>query len=302
MKYLLLTLIVPGLTVVPTAVADDAKSLDTRIYQVADLVVEPPVTSIHEYLMMVADVNPHAADAADRVDRNSLMRPEARIKDNLNELVEVIRTTTMHAHWTTDGGFGTIIPHVKTRSLVVRQYPPVHDRISNLLRHLRDLHDTRVDITVEMVMGVSEETFSQRIQQVSGTSETTEDGKTPVNPDALTAEYGESMDATELADLKSRFPELSGSAAVFTKSVRNGVSEITATGLLVTPTISEDRRTITLNLAQVADPGLLISSVATVSDGHTVLFRPHTWAPDGTIFLITPRIRITEEEEEVVPR
>jgi len=86
----------------------------TRVYDVADLV-------------SVADPRKHPAS-----------RPSEGTLADFDSLIDLITTTIQPEEWDSVGGPGSVAPHEGTLTLVVHQYPFVHEELENLFQTLRE--------------------------------------------------------------------------------------------------------------------------------------------------------------------
>lgn len=159
--------------------------LETRVYQVADLVVPvnlaPPSAVAQPYgtpnmstgLPSVPVANPsgfpqipanpiggaNSTIPGLATSRNSLGGPSPSNFD-FNALHELITTTVSPDSWDEVSGAGTINRHESTLSLVVRQTQKVHQEIEDLLDQLRRLQDLQITIEVRIIT-VSDDFFEQ---------------------------------------------------------------------------------------------------------------------------------------------
>jgi hypothetical protein len=108
--------------------ADNFPPVTVEVYQVADLVVEPPGMDKSQMLKMMRGQLQQlkvTAEAAEIVD-GKMSREETAVIHNLEELVGVIQTATVPYEWDIKDGSGSIVPYRKTRSLIVRQTAQGH--------------------------------------------------------------------------------------------------------------------------------------------------------------------------------
>jgi hypothetical protein len=74
--------------------------------------------------------------------------PETR-HDDLDELMEVISSTVEPKSWSDNGGEGTIECYYRSRAIVIRQSPVVHEQVAELLAGLREARAQSQDIEVK---------------------------------------------------------------------------------------------------------------------------------------------------------
>lgn len=348
----------------------DLQALQVRVYPVADLVAQPAEigqSAMTQMLLLqqlgaTADVLNNAAGKESR--------EETAIGRNLDELAELLRTTTVPEQWESGGGQGRIATYRKTLSLVVRQTEQGHAEIADLLQMLRRENSLRVEVSVEylekktqavchppatqgytMISGVPQYSpyaspipaspvpaaaapYVARpqpadgavIRPVSGSypaalvTETTPDTPQPASQPAkvaesktlntdetlatvlkeLTKKHGRTMDEQELEEFRERTAKYVSTQLLQKSTQSNGRSR--AAGLLVTSSIiSPDRRFVDVTVSMPSEAGMVNGAVR-IPDGETATVHLAQTDGDGDALtlLVTARIQLIEEEEELI--
>ncbi len=123
-----------SLVCLPALAWADSDKLETRCYQVADLVI--PLSR-----------STAALPGADSTEKPAQAEPKT-LEDRL---IGLIVQTVEPDSWSVVGGSGVIAYFPLTMSLVVRQVPAIHEKVQDLLTTLRRLQDQEVALEVRLV-------------------------------------------------------------------------------------------------------------------------------------------------------
>jgi|GEM_PF-2660570 len=294
--------------------ADETEPV-TLFYSVADLVI--PIPAVVTAGFDVPAETPQSLQAE--------FKP-------LIEKIKAIEPST----WTEAGGVGTVQPYATTLSLVVRQTQAVHDKIVTLLSHLRREQDIQVGVEIRLVE--VPDRFSERvgIDFDFTTGETQASEKVGMNFD-FTHEELPLLDADELKTLLETVQQDPRSNLLSSPKVTlfngqtlwlNKLAE-EDDSLVLNADISSDRRTIKLTVATRGNKdgkSVVITRTARVPDGLTFLVncgpvpqkssgvpmpvmaprsrlftrKTSQHKPSHRVLMITPRMVVQEEEEELL--
>ena len=278
--------------------------LVTRIYAVADLVIPTPALAV---VSIDAPVG------------NS--REPERSSPEFESLIERITETIQPASWKNAGGRGSIDAQPKTLSLVVTHTEAVHKKIADLIVHLRREQDIQVTVEVR-ILEVSDRFFEQMGADVDVDS----DGGQPIIDARRVKRILEAAQSDARSNILSAPKITLFNGQTLWMSNAAGEQEHS---LVLNPAISPDRRSTQLTVAArgVKDGSpVILNDTIRVPDGQTLLLDcgpqrarvakarftsgvpyvsrllPNTATPERmrTLFLITPRIIVQEEEEELL--
>jgi len=289
MKYSALPLMLI-LLFAPITLADDAKEVVTKIYPVADLVVDGPTENSQlRRLFQIA-----LATEVDEVKQLKGHLPPT-VAENLNELSDVIRSTS------SGDSEISVASYIRTRSLIVRAPQETHDNIVQLLEGLRRSGETSIQLTLEFFSSLDESSGGSGIQQTSAVEQGSDSEIRAPTIETWLAARSHQLAPKEVAEFRKMLAEQNSVVEwQQTRTSRSGYSlDAADAGLIVTATASADRRIANLNLTRVGENGLMSQSYV-VRSGHSAV---HTFgAPGEEQFpcLITATVVVPEEEEELV--
>jgi len=255
----------------------ETQRLVTEAYPVADLVIATPggvaVLSLGNDIKM------------------SFRSAES--KPDFETLIEEITTTIEPGSWKDAGGVGIIAESEATLSLVVRQTRAVHDQIADLIHRMR--RELDVQVTLEVRHLEVPEAFLESNEQLDIKDRTKFDEKAMKS--LMMAVQSQSR-ANLLAAPKVTL--FQGNALWLHESNDNDKSS-----LVLLPTISRDRRSVVLSVAATGkiegQPGILGDKVRLKAGETFLLDRGLASQPAmRELLLITPRVIVAEEEEELL--
>lgn len=259
--------------------------LVTQVYAVADLVVPLP-------------------------------QPDAKPRPDFEPLIKLITESVAPESWNDKGGTGSLAPFESNLSLVISQTADVHEQIADLLEELRRLQDVQVTLTLEPLR-MSPEHFRDAYR-----------GRIAGNPQPLSngqrRRLRETLDADRKVE-KLQSPKITLFGGQPAEIAQGDIS------LKVVAAVSHDRRRVRLSLSVGADDALGVLAGArkvSVEDGQSLVFDVTEeqlasryalpWLKqspalrrrladaatqndgDRVLLIVTPRILVQEEEEEVV--
>jgi hypothetical protein len=238
-------------------------------------------------------------------------------------LTDLITRSIDPSSWSEAGGPASIQVFETTLSLVVRQSPSAHEQIGELLQQLRRLQDFQVNVTSVLLMKASEDVLKK-----AGIDSAKAGSTGLVLEDAAAKGLLESAQGDAKTNLfhAPKVTLFNGQAAEFAATGRPFKPGEHPDLLELQPAISADRRSVRMNvrlrltgagevvprrgMVPVPDGKSLLIDV-TPQPGSTIvgvnvpgkdrLFR-RVDAPNGerTYLLLTPRIIVQEEEEELL--
>ena len=261
--------------------------------------------------------------------KNDGLRPQPQPKADYASLIDLIQSTVEPDSWEHVGGQGFLRPYPNNLSLVVRQTPKVHEEIADLLEQLRRLQDIQVTLELRLVTVPETPTFW---------ADTVKSVKTGLDGNVETQVLNDSQMRKLMQNLQTHARSnilfapkvtLFNGQALEVKLGEEG----TLKTLLTHSVVSADRRFVRLNAAVNAQkPEDVIASTIShqIADGNTLLINPHLTTTtetrteagvpilqkvpyvsrlfkntgvrytDQILILVTPRIIIHEEEEELL--
>jgi type II secretory pathway component GspD/PulD (secretin) len=136
----------------PPARAGATEKLETRTYQVADLIV--PLT--HKVVQGPWSPGPRPEPQANAATSPAARQADAPEKGSPSQtqgdrLIQMIVRAVEPASWQLNGGAGTVDYYPLAMSLVITQRPQVHERIAALLADLRKAQNTEVALEVRFL-------------------------------------------------------------------------------------------------------------------------------------------------------
>ncbi len=133
----------------PPARAGGTEKLETRTYQVADLIL--PLTQ--KIIQGPGSPGPQATSATSPAARQAEAPEKASAPPETQEdcLIKLLLRAVEPASWRQNGGDGTVDYYPLAMSLVITQRPQVHERIAALLADLRRAQNTEVALEVRFV-------------------------------------------------------------------------------------------------------------------------------------------------------
>ena len=292
---------------------DDFK---VRVYSVADLVAEPS-DGATTLVRFHAHQSPELL-AAGALQQGNLPSEDRAIKHNLAELTEVITATVAPDQWASTGGSGRITPFRKTMCLIIRQTESGHAEITELLRQLRHLNSVRVAIEIECLEELSE---TDTVTQVSSatSSDETDGAVTRANgTDDSTSEavdrsgkldevigdwirlHGQSMDSGGRSEFEKAVSTASIIGSIYNSAVANGRSFMTPIGEGMA-VLSADRQHVDFHL-NIPMEGAPKSMVLRLPVNESTIVRMSFSEDEGGYLVVTPRLHVPDEEEEVIPK
>lgn len=317
-----------GVAIVDTAPAEEPK-VSVRVYSVADLVAQPPGadTQSMQFLMQLYAASNDAP----------IPLPESKDEsaENLQELTELLQEIAAPEQWESVGGVGRIAAHSKTLSLVVRQTEEGHREVSDVLEQLRRENSVRVELTLEFLEESSEVSRtpapspapastavypSSPIQPAAAENSapiirdsplvrnqiaSAQVNSKPATPAAtlkdivgdFVEKYGRTMDSEELKLFRAAIRNSAKTAHVSNSRLANGRSRFILFGFAQS-VISADRRFVDVNISHPTSP--TFASNVRLPDGESAVLRLMDEDADGITVIVTAKIHVPEEEEELV--
>lgn len=279
------------------ALAEEQPKATTRVYAVADLVVEGPVESswLHNYFNAIQRASTAELVAAGGPAISAPQVPP--VEDNLTNLAEVLQSAI--------DGFGTlkVTPHIRTRSLVIRAQPAVHDEIVGILEHLRRIGNEMVDIRIELIRPKTQPEAAE-IQQASSRQDAADTSTSqPTFTEEWVTEHGHCLSPEQLRQFRRQAGENDWELfSVGGGTVHSGYSldffsdDFVA---IVTATSSRDRRHVRAVLTSHVAESLFTNTSIQIPTGHGVIHPMMADNGERLQCLITAEVQIIEEEEEV---
>lgn len=274
-----------------SATADDTAVLVTRIYQVADLVVDGPTEESR--LLALADWEFAAKTSG--VEKVTKKSGKPTVAENLNELAEIVRLAS--------SGLGNtnVTSHLRSRSLVIRATPKGHDAIVELIQDLRSASETSVDVRLEFIF-VETSTTDSDVQQASTTESQSDDRRASTSPvDKWIKQHGHQLTPKQVDQFRTAIGQQGQTLhALNCGAVQNGYSHDVYSDYLkavVTATVSPDRRSSQISLIRFQEY-LPTSTSIEIQSGHTAIQQFGAGDEGQFICLITATIVVPEEEEE----
>lgn len=247
--------------------------LDTRVYPVGDLVL--PIPSV----VVTGDSIVSSQNWHNRA-------PE------FEPLIEKITSTIQPDSWKESIGSGVIEPAPRTLSVVVRQTEAVHEEIAELIGRMRRELDLQVSVEIRRVH-VPEEFLKKPF----GNSDLASGQQILDQQEMNSLLRGLQSDARANLYSAPKITFFNGQTVWLHDEVEGNEKSV-----LLSPTLSSDRRSVTLVAAASAERegrGVILSETYRVPDGETVLIDCGV-VTEGTreLLLITPKMIVIEEEEE----
>lgn len=215
---------------------------------------------------------------------------------DFDELITLIESTVEPDSWDNVGGHGSIRSYETTLSLVVRNSVGTHEQIRDLLEQLRRLRNLQVTLAVSAIS--TEEVIGPELLK------------------KLRAEKTLVIQQKQVAALRAKATQTDESAVWNGPKITlfNGqVGELllpastkAGVGIRVMPVASSDGRSVRLQIeTDTSDPKQKKTvSLKSLKDGHSVLVQINSSSESKSskrkLVLITPRIIIQEEEEELL--
>lgn len=281
----------------------DSEKLVTATFSVADLVVPIP-------RLVAVSLTPAAAGPSD---------PEVQSPE-FEPLIETITETIQPESWKSHGGCGSIEFHPKTLSLVVTHTRAVHEKIADRLEQLRRQRDVQVSVEVRCV--TMADAVLERIPE-----ECRENGGRPVLESKACGQILKAIQADARSNILSA-PRMTlfDEQTLWLSGIHGGQAD----SLVLNSSVSPNRRNISLSFATAGESDgapVTLNETVRVPDGRTLavdcgavpeanagvpivqklpyaarLFanRSTPGRPMRKVLLITPRIIVPEEEEELL--
>ncbi len=276
------------------AFAAGEERLTTRVYAVADLVVDGPTDN--SWLLRYFELTQKAVSAQLMAKPGQHADPPkiGTVQANLDDLAEVIQSTLLSFDGT------KVTPHKRTRSLVVRATSATHDEIVELLESLRQASEISVEFRIEAIVP-DEKSDDSDIQQASASE------STPPNPtfaESWITRHGRDLAAEDARRFRQEIKEHGLRIVPLTGgTIRSGYSldcYSDKLAAIVTATASIDRRHVRTILTRYLGESMLVSSSLQIPNGHSMI--QHLALGDETALpcLITARVIVPKETEEVV--
>lgn len=249
--------------------------LTVRLYPVADLVVDFAPKAGGGTTAVESSPFPTKAAAA-------AQSPQQKSLEHLAELSVVLQTVVAPGSWEMSGGQGRVTIHGRTFSLIVLQADDVHEEIAELLSQIRREQELEIRLQVDYYSPSSSESREAFVALLERLAE----DDAPANVDEVRE------------DLKS-------CGAIFLRDrvqLQNGATCESA-AFQYTAVASGDRRTIRLHASHGPETGRestrWFSFERRIRDGHTVIV-PIVAEGEPLLALVTPQVRIPDEEEELL--
>ena len=257
--------------------------LEVRTYPVADLVVPMPQRVSLDMRKKPAKFDPPNPKMVEKVTRA-----------DCDNLIELIATTVEPDSWAEKGGSGSMRSYETTLSLVIRQTQKVHEEIHELLDQLRRLQDIQVCLELRTIEAekLADPAIMEKLHLCR---------RVLLDPQKTTALI-QSVEKDKTAKL-SQLP----TATLFNGQTLNLLlPEFDKDGATMefSPVSSADRRFVRLSINGKADAKQVLDSLHTLKDGHSELLDVSKLtkgeSKQSKLLLVTPRIVVQEEEEELL--
>lgn len=248
-----------------------ADQLEVRTYPVADFVVPIPVPAVPVF---------------------NLDQPSKPAEAKFQYLVEHLRRLTGSKAWVEEASIRT---HETTLSLIIRQTPEIHEQICDELSRLRHEMDLQVTLAFTIVTGSRGELAQ------------------------LAAEYAGELGKFEAEELTAKIKESSTIEPTMTPKVtlfNRQTASVETKGKLISANavVSADRRSVRLKVGLAKDGKFhnFVSTCETLNlrSGRTAVihFESERFTPgleptedaEEVLVIVTPRIIVQEEEEELL--
>ena len=257
--------------------------LEVITYPVADLVVPIPQ---RVSLDLREKSSKHKSAQAEAAEKTLAMDYE---KMDFENLLDLIATTIEPNSWAENGGSGSMRIYETTLSIVVRQQEPVHEKIRTLLEQLRRLQDVQISLDIRTIE--AEQLADEALMKKLGP------GKRMVLAPEKAAALIQSVQNDRKATLR-QLPKVT----LFNGQTLNLITD--AAALDFSPASTADRRFVRLSIHAKADAKPILNSLLTVKDGQSVLWDVSKLtgreSTKRTWMLVTPKIIVQEEEEELL--